>query len=50
MAELAQFLLKHCLFGSYLLRQYRDDELMEGPKLVHGHRFEIVGVHCLNSD
>jgi hypothetical protein len=50
LAKLAQFPLKRCLFGRYLARQYRDDQLVKGPKLVHGHRFEIVRVHWFNSD
>jgi hypothetical protein len=49
LAKLSQSLLKPGFRGRYLVRQDRTDSFVKGPKLVRGHRFEIMRFHFTNS-
>jgi len=49
--KLAQMLLKPFFFSPNFASQYRGDHLMQGPKLVDRHGFEVeIVVHLTNSD
>jgi hypothetical protein len=48
LAELSQSLLKPTFLGRYLARQDRSDLFVKRPKLLHGHRLEIMRFHFTN--
>jgi hypothetical protein len=47
LAKLSQPLLKPTFLGRYPARQDRCDLFVKRPKLLHGHRFEIIRFHFL---
>jgi hypothetical protein len=47
--ELAQSLIESCFFGCHPANQYGHNPLLQRPKVLDRHRFEIATIHFFHS-